>query len=170
MSLVRSCLSPAPTGRSSVCITPWAGLALNILLLTGPGLAAAQDTVATPDPFFLRSSSCVAVMKTNLLDLTERFHRGETSVRNDIVHLTELGFSFVGTAYKRGLRKPLADQLLDEAERRQSLMAPVALQDLSVSCQAEGQRLLQDANFLERALVRNRAKARVDDLLAPDKP
>jgi hypothetical protein len=68
------------------------------------------------------------------------------------------------------LRKPLADQLLDEAERRQSLMAPVALQDLSVSCQAEGQRLLQDANFLERALVRNRAKARVEDLLAPDKP
>jgi hypothetical protein len=147
-----------------------ARMLLASLLISGPLGARAQDDAPGTDPFYLRSSACVAVMKADLLDLTARFRSGETTLRPDIERLTELGFTFVGTAYKRGLRKPLADQLLDEAERKQSLQAPVTLQALSQSCQAEGQRLLSDANFLERALVRNRAKARVNDLLAPETP
>lgn len=145
-------------------------LLLACSLLTWPMLAQADEAASAPDAFFLRSSSCVAVMKSDLLDLTERYRRGETSVRPDIERLTELGFTFVGTAFKRGLRKAEADQLLDEAERKQSLQAPIVLQALSQDCQLEGQRLLKDANFLERALVRNRARARVDSLLAPDAP
>jgi hypothetical protein len=151
------------TPRQSLRVTLGAATALSCL----PAAAADAGTPA-PDPFFERSSACVAVMKADLLALTERYQSGEPAVRADIERLTELGFSFVGTAYKRGLRKPLADKLLDEAERVQVLQAPVTLQALSTSCQAEGARLLAEANFLERALVRNRARARVDDLLAPD--
>lgn len=142
-----------------------AGLALGLLpLLSGPVLAADAAT----DAFYRRASACVAVMKQDVVVLTARHQAGATTVRPDIQRLTELGFTFVGTAYKRGLRKAQADQMLADAEASQKGQGADALKKLSTECQAEGARLLAKANVIERALVANRARARVDKLLEPE--
>ena len=130
----------------------------------------ASPAQAAPDPadqaFFQRASVCSAVLKHDVLQLKRRAEAGEPGLRAQMERLAEFSFSYVGTAYKRGLRKPQADELLDQAEAQQRSLGLAALRTLSADCQAEGDRLLNSANVLERALVRNRAKARVDQLLA----
>jgi hypothetical protein len=118
---------------------------------------------------YRRASACVAVMKQDVLTLASRFRAGDTAVRPEMQRLTELGFTFIGTAYKSGLRKQLADPMLADAEKAQKRQSPEALRQLSADCQTEGDQLWRDSNFIERALVSNRARARVEALLAPDK-
>ena len=48
-------------------------------------------------------------------------------------------------------------------------MTPEALVQLSTECKAEGAKLYADASGLEQMIVSNRAKARVDKMLAPKK-
>lgn len=136
-------------------------------LLLGSAPAHAQAPDDTKLPAYKHASACVAVLKREALLLTARYKAGHTETRPEIVKLTELGFTFIGTAYKSGLRNPLADQLLDEAEQAQKHASPEALRQLLGECQGEGARLLREANFLERALLSNRASARVDKMLAP---
>jgi hypothetical protein len=148
-----------------VCRPAW-WLALWLLVL--PAWVGAQATdAAPPDPFYRRASDCVAVMKRDVSGLKIRHDAGAVQVRPQMLRLTELGFTFIGTAYKRGLRKEQADVLLLEAEKAQKTMSTDGLRRLSTECQAEGGKLLAKANVIERALVTNRAKARVEDLLAP---
>lgn len=141
-------------------------------LLIAPLLCAqapvqAQDSDESRLPAYRHASACVAVLKREALVLTARYKAGHTETRPEIVKLTELGFTFIGTAYKSGLRKPQADQLLDEAEKAQKQASPDALRQLLGECQVEGAKLLRDANFVERALVGNRAASRVDKMLTP---
>jgi hypothetical protein len=137
------------------------------LLLLGSGPAAAQDNDNAKLPAYRHASACVAVLKREALVLTARYKAGHTETRPEIVKLTELGFTFIGTAYKSGLRNPQADQLMDEAEKAQKHASPEALRQLLAECQPEGAQLLREANFVERALVGNRAASRVDKMLAP---
>lgn len=142
-----------------------------LALLCLPAWAAAAPAADDPAlPFYRRASSCAAVMKQDVLGLAARYRGGERALRADIQQLTELTFTFVGTAYKRGLRSAQADALMAEAEAQQHTQAAAVLRQLSADCQGEGARLLAKSNILERALVRNRAKARVDQLLADPKP
>ena len=153
-SSIRRCLRPTIT---------LVGIGM-LLLATRP----AQAADAATDAFYRRASACVAVMKQDVVVLTTRHRAGATAVRPDIQRLTELGFTFVGTAYKRGLRKDQADQMLADAEASQKGQGADTLKKLSTECQAEGARLLAKANVIERALVANRARARVDKLLEPE--
>lgn len=138
-----------------------------LLLLLGAGLAQAQDgEEAARLAAHKHASACVAVLKREALLLTARHKAGHPETRPEIVKLTELGFTFIGTAYKGGLRKPLADQLLEEAEKAQKQASPEALHQLLGECQVEGAKLLREANFIERGLVGNRAAARVEKMLA----
>lgn len=137
------------------------------LLLLGSGPVNAQDNDDTRLAAYKHASACVAVLKREALVLTARYKAGHPEARPEIVKLTELGFTFIGTAYKSGLRKPLADQLLDEAEKAQKQASPEALRQLLGECHVEGSKLLREANFVERALVGNRAASRVDKMLAP---
>lgn len=146
---------------------------------------AAEDAASAPvaDPF-VHDSECVAVLKRDAVALAARVDAASSdtassdtareAARREMVRLTEAGFAFIGTAYKKGLRNPRADELLAEAERTLQGRPEAALRSLSRQCQAEGAELLQRANFLERALVGNRAKARVDKMLrhtrAPSDP
>ena len=57
--------------------------------------------------------------------------------------------------------------MLDEAEKAQTHASPEALRQLLGECQLEGAKLLREANFVERALVGNRAASRVEKMLAP---
>lgn len=134
--------------------------------LAGPAAAAeAAEADAADQAFYRRAASCAAVMKPEVLRLAERWRNGERGVRGEVQRLTELSFTFVGVAYKRGLRGEAADRLLAEAERGQATQPAAALRQLSTDCQAEARQLLDRSNVLERLLVRNRAKARVAQLL-----
>lgn len=130
-------------------------------LLTAPAHAAPEDTA-----FHRRAASCVAVLERDAVALAKRHQAGERGLKPALVRLTEQGFAFIGKAYLRGLRKAEADRLVEEAEAAQQAMAPEALTQLSAGCQAEGAKLYAGANGLEQALVSNRARARVDKLLA----
>lgn len=157
---------PAPT---SVCFPRVARLARSALLaaamLAGPAVRAA-DADAADQAFYQRAASCAAVMKQEVVRLGDRWRAGDRNVKGDARRLTELSFTFVGIAYKRGLRGEAADRLLADAERAQAAQPAAALRQLSADCQAEAVKLLDRSNVLERALVRNRAKARVDQLMA----
>lgn len=147
---------------------PWGlalGLAAGLAAASPPASAAAADDAA----FYRRAASCVAVLERDAKALAGRYQAGERAVKPTLVKLTEQGFAFIGRAYLRGLRKPEADKLTAEARAAQQSLPADSLQQLSTACQAEGTRLYQDANMLEQALVTNRAKARVDNLLAPPK-
>lgn len=120
--------------------------------------------------FFERAASCVAVLERDAVALAGRYQAGERGVKPALVKLTEQGFSFIGRAYLRGLRKEEADRLTGQAKQAQKTLPAEALAQLSAACQAEGARLYAEAGSLERMLVSNRAKARVDKLLAPKKP
>ncbi len=143
------------------------------LLLAG-GLAGAAAAQAAPseadNQFFRRAAACVAVLENDAVALAGRYQAGERAVKPALVKLTEQGFSFIGRAYLRGLRKEEADRLTAQAEAAQKTMPADALRQLSSSCQAEGARLYADAGTLEQMIVSNRAKARVDKLLAAKKP
>ena len=141
-----------------------------LALLAAPLIAAHAAPTAEPDlARYRHASACVAVLKQDASALADRYHEGATAVKPDVVRLTEQGFAFVGTAYKDGLRNPQADQLLQEAEHWLNGQPTSAQRQLSSDCQAEGSKLLSRSNVLERALVSNRARSRVDKLLAPPK-
>lgn len=148
-------------------------LSASLLLLAALAAPLGQVHAAPLDDAglarFRHASQCVAVMKQDAAALAERYRAGATSVRPEVVRLTEAGFAFIGTAYKAGLRNPQADQLLDEAEAVLKGQPAATLKQLSADCQVEGARLLRDSNMLERALVANRVKSRVDKLLSPVK-
>lgn len=139
---------------------------LSLLLAAGPARAQEGDDAARLAAH-RHASACVAVLKREALLLAHRYKAGHTETRPEIVKLTEHGFAFIGTAYKSGLRKAQADQLLEEAEKDQKNASPDALRQLLGECQTEGTKLLREANFIERGLVGNRAAARVDKMLAP---
>lgn len=135
-------------------------------LVAGAHSAHAAD--AGTEEFFRRSSSCVAVLKAEVAPLIARHKAGATQTRPDILKLTELGFTFAGTAYLRGLRNPQADTLMQDAEKAQKAQGTEQLKALSLACQSEAQVLYKKANFIERALVKNKAQSRVEHLLGPE--
>jgi hypothetical protein len=112
-----------------------------------------------------RAAECVAVLKAEALALAPRHRAGQTQVRGEMEQLTQWGFAMIGTAYKRGLRNPLADQLLEAADQAVARQTMPARQALSQQCREQGAQLLVQANLIERGLVANRARARVDKLL-----
>ncbi|OYT89049.1 MAG: hypothetical protein CFE46_01030 [Burkholderiales bacterium PBB6] len=158
MDLIRSA-GHRPSSRLwlSIC-TAWMALSAH----------SAHAADAGTEEFFRRSSSCVAALKADVAPLIARYKAGATQTRPDILKLTELGFTFAGTAYLRGLRNPQADTLMQDAEKAQKAQGTEQLKALSQACQSEGQALYRKANFIERALVKNKAQSRVEHLLGPE--
>jgi hypothetical protein len=142
------------------------------LLTVLAGAAASPARAASGEAdgvFFQRAASCVAVLERDATGLAGRYQAGDRSVKPALLKLTEQGFSFIGRAYLRGLRKDEADRLTADAKQAQQAMSAEALRQLSSGCQTEGARLYADAGSLEQAVVSNRARARVEKLLAPKK-
>lgn len=137
------------------------------LATAGAARAAASEA---DHQFFRHAAACVAVLQNDAVALADRYRAGDRAVKPALVKLTEQGFSFIGRAYLRGLRKEEGDRLTTQAEAAQKSMPPEALRQLSTNCQAEGARLYAEASSLEQMVVSNRAKARVDKLLAAKKP
>lgn len=140
-----------------------------LLWAVSSGAVLAQSTPADDPklPAWKRTSACVAVMKREIVGLADQYKAGKRQVEPEMVRLAEWSFALIGTAYKQGLRKPQADKLLEEAEAALKIQSPEEQKALLQACQIEGQKTYKDANFVERALVSNRAKARIESLLKP---
>ncbi|WP_374675278.1 hypothetical protein [Ideonella sp.] len=148
--------------RPAVCLAALAALG-------GAGVAQAAPTAADK-AFYQRAAACVAVLEKEAGDMAGRYQAGERTLKPALVKLTEQGFAFIGQAYLRGLRQAEADRMLDEAKAAQRSLPADARAQLVAACRSEGARLYADANGLEQALVSNRARARVDKLLAKRRP
>ena len=128
--------------------------------------AAAAEPAEADTAFFRHAAACVAALERDATTMAGRYQSGDRAVKPGLVKLTEQGFSFIGRAYLRGLCKEQADQFTAEARENQKTLSSVALQKLSSDCQAEGSKLYGQASALEQAVVSNRARARVEKLLA----
>jgi hypothetical protein len=147
--------------------------ALACFLIAGWPAAGVSSPTQAPadDPFFVHGAGCVAALEFDQLALVARARAGAPGLRDEIIRTTVLGFTFVGVAYKRGLREPRADALLNAARSEQREWPPEQHAQTVAACRIEGQRLFDEASGLEQWLVTNRATARVDRYLnAPARP
>jgi hypothetical protein len=142
---------------------PWprssAWLALALLATT----AAQADTPSSPTEPSIHEhrAACVAALTTKAEPLAARLKTGDATVETELLGLTESGFALIGAAYRDGLRKPEADQLLDAAKKAQKALPAPELGKMQASCQTEGSQVLADSNALERFLVTSAARRRV---------
>jgi hypothetical protein len=137
------------------------------LAVLAPGTAATAPLEAdVENPFFAHAAACAAALEVDQLALVARARAGTSGLRDELVRTTVLGFTFVGTAYKRGLRNPRGDTLLNAARAEQRNWPQQRHEQAVASCRAEAARLFDDATSLERWLLTNRAAARVDRYLS----
>lgn len=129
--------------------------------------AGAQEKPSGKQAFFIEASDCTAALKARVV---ERTAQPKSDARNKaILADTEMGFAFIGVAYKKGLRNPQADQMLAASEKKWVALSKTEQQNRLTSCSVKGQKLLKDLSAFERYIIKNRAKARVDKLLESQK-
>lgn len=137
------------------CLITW--------LLTGlaaPSSALAQTPVP---PFYIEAADCTAAFQARVV---ARLAQPKSEARDQaILTDTEWGFIFIGVAYKEGLRSPQAEELLKAAEKRWQQLGRPEQEARLATCTTRARQLMDDVSFVERFLVRNRAKARVERLL-----
>lgn len=143
------------------------GIALLMLLTT---LTMAPDALANPPSpdalFYQEASDCTAGLKARVV---QHLQQPPSEARNQaILTDTEHGFIFIGVAYKKGLRNPEADQMLKAAEGRWSHLGASQQVSRLKRCTQQAEQLMGEVSGLERFIVRNRAQARVDKLLAKE--
>ena len=119
---------------------------------------------AADAPGFADSAACVAALKARAAPLAERLRNGDAAAEAPLRPIVTASFAFIGTSYKQGLRKKEADEMLDQAERKQADMPPDELAKLQDVCQAQGQRLFAEANYFERLFVSRAAESRIAKL------
>jgi hypothetical protein len=146
------------TKQTFIAATRRATLVLAALLLAG--LVDARAAGPTPQ----HSAACVAALERDAEQLAERFRQGHPEIEPELVERVRQGFAFIGSAWKQGLRDEEADKLLKAAEEAQKDLSPEQLAARQAACRAEGEKLLANANVLERAFVNHAAQRRVDKL------
>lgn len=123
----------------------------------------APDKPPSPPPFFTEAAECTAAFQARVLT---RLTQPRSEARNKAIQRdTEMGFIFIGVAYKEGLRNPEADQMLKAAEKRWALLSKAEQEARLNACTGRANQLMDDVSGIERFFVRNRAKARVERLL-----
>lgn len=136
-----------------------------MLVVSAP--VRAQEKPSAKQAFFVEASDCTAALKVRV---EERVAQPKSEVRNKAILIdTEVGFAFIGVAYKKGLRKPQADQMLAASEKKWATLGKTEQQTRLSTCSAKGLQLLKDLSGFERYIIKNRAQARVDKLLQPKK-
>lgn len=150
-----------------------AGLSAALLALAAQaqGDAGAAAPSDADEAFYQRAATCAAAMEDDQHALVERVRAGATELRPELVQLTQLGFTYVGSAYKRGLRNPRADQMLKDAHLQQKGWDAARHAKTVKECRVESQALYEDASSVEQWFVAKRANSRVDRFLsAPARP
>jgi hypothetical protein len=155
---------PVPSPRRGRACATIAGAVLAVLA------AGARAQPADDEAFYQRAATCAAALEVDQLALVARARAGEPDLRPRIVHLTQAGFAYVGTAYKRGLRDPRADEMLKAARAEQKGWDAARHAKVAAECLAEGDALYQGASSIEQWLVTNKVNKRVDRFLNSSKP
>lgn len=127
-------------------------------------LAGVTTQAQDPEPTPQHSAACVAALEVEAIAMVEEMKAGHPEIEPELVRRVQQGFAFIGIAYKQGLRKEEADQLLKQAEADTQALPRTELTARQQACQTEGARLLENASPFERAFVRLAAQRRVDRL------
>ncbi|HEX6704313.1 MAG TPA: hypothetical protein VF169_06090 [Albitalea sp.] len=125
-------------------------------------LSALAAFAAEPTP--AHSADCVAALKLRAEPLAVRVRRGDAAAEAQLVPIATASFAFIGTVYKQGLRQPQADEMLRNAEKGLGKLTPAELVKLQDACQAEGDQLMKQANFIERLIVQRAVRNRIERL------
>jgi hypothetical protein len=163
MNLARPFLSalrsPARAGLLAAAACPLAS-----------GAAAAQSAPDANEAFYQRAADCAAAMQADQFALVARARAGTPGLRPELIHLTKLGFAYVGTAYLRGLRDPRGSDMLKAATAEQKGWPAERHQALVAQCRVEAEKVYDEANSMEQWLVDNKATKRVDRFLSAPAP
>lgn len=157
----RTSIGTPMTSRSALVATAFLGTSI----FTGTACGAATDLTAVHE----RRAACVAALTTKAEPLMAQLKAGDRSVEPELLGLTEKGFALIGVAYKDGLRKTEADQMLEAAKKAQKSMPAADMSRLQTSCQAEGAQALSDVSGIERYLLTSAAERRVARILDKSK-
>ncbi|MET0383066.1 MAG: hypothetical protein ABW032_06545 [Burkholderiaceae bacterium] len=128
--------------------------------------AQAPQSGDEDEVFYQRAATCAAALEVDQLALVARSLAGATGLRPDMIQVTQLGFTYVGTAYLRGLRNPRADQMLNAARAEQKGWKAARHAQVASECRAEADALYKNATSLEQWMVTKRATSRVDKFRA----
>jgi hypothetical protein len=152
-------------------MTPYTRLAVvcAAAAIAWPCLATAQtgsSLQAAHDPSYDHAASCVAAMKPRATELADRYLDGDDSVHPELIRMTEASLAIVDLAIKSGLTKAESDVLLASAEEFQQSVPPAKLARLVSACLAEGAALLSAAEPVDREVLKQAARQRIEQLRA----
>jgi len=132
--------------------------------------ASAAAVADSEEAFYQRAAICAAALEVDQLALVAQARAGATGLRPELLHITELGFAYVGTAYLKGLRDPRGGEMLKAARSEEKGWDAARHAKVAAECRAEGQKTYDDATSMEQWLVRKKASSRVDKFLATVNP
>lgn len=147
------------TLRSAVQAVALVGISALVSVANAADLAAVHE----------RRAACVAALTTKAEPLVAQLKAGDRSVEPELKSLTEKGFALIGVAYKDGLRKPEADQMLEAAKRAQKSLPAAELNRLPSCWQLDCSQALSDVSGIERYLLTSAAERRVARILDKSK-
>ncbi|GCL61000.1 hypothetical protein [Pseudaquabacterium pictum] len=137
---------------------------LTVLLAALAAAAAAQ--AAEPTPQDRRAAQCVAALEASADDLVRQVKAGKETARKPLLDRLTQGAAFVGDSYLHGnANEDQARALVDQAEAAQRALSPAELAARQTACAGEANRLLANANALQRAVIKRLARKRMDKLL-----
>jgi len=109
----------------------------------------------------------VAALKARAEPLAQRVRQGDAAAETPLMPIVTASFTYIGIAYKQGIRSAQAEAMLKEAEKAQARWPAVDLAKVQDACQAEGLHLYAQSNFFERQIVVRAARSRIDKLRRP---
>jgi hypothetical protein len=128
-------------------------------------LALWAQTCSADEAFYRRAADCATADQIFVVESIPLLKPNDEMGIKFLVRQVELGLSFAGTAYKQGLREPLATDLLKLSNEKLSAMTPKARDSFRLACDREAQTLWDAANGFERWLVRGKAQLGFKQLL-----
>lgn len=137
-------------------------LALLLLLLS----VLAGPTVAQSSAREWADAQCVAALDAQTLQLARQVKAGQNDLRRLLRARLRAGAAFIGRAWLDGERDEDHSQaVLEKARAAQRSLPAAELAQRQTRCAAEGERLLGQANALQRAVVSRLADRRMKKLL-----
>ena len=137
-------------------------LLLALALAMAQGVAQAAD----PSPRDRHAAQCVAALEASTEDLARQVKAGKESARKPLLDRLVAGAAFVGDSYLHGdSSEGQARVLVDQAEVDQRRLSPAELAARQAACAAEGTKIYNAGNALQRAVLKRLARKRMDKLL-----
>ncbi|HSW07270.1 hypothetical protein [Aquabacterium sp.] len=139
---------------------------LSMLFSTLSLTLASAASAAEPSPRDLHTARCVAALDVNTQDLARQVKSGQESLRRMLQDRLVAGAAFIGDSYLHGNRdEDRARALADQALAAQKNLPASELAARQAACADEGAKLFSAGNGLQRAVVKQLAKKRMDKLL-----